>query len=358
MSGGANAFGSRFILVSFGESHGAALGCVIDGCPAGVEWDEGLLLAELARRRPGQASPGGTVLVTERNEADRPEILSGVYEGRTLGTPIAAVVRNADARSSDYHRIEEALASGAPARTGHADDVWRDKFGHSDPRGGGRSSGRETLARSIGGAVAQMFLRTAAPGLRVRGFVSKIGSRSLSHDDRAAFARRADAERWPADAFPARFPSPDQTKLIENDLRSAKADGKSFGAEVEIWIDGAPRGLGQPAFRKLKSDLASAFVGVGAVNAVEFGAGFAAASAEGSAFHARGAAVYGGIRGGISDGERIVVRVGIKPTSSVLDVAKRGRHDPCIAPRALPVLEAMAWLTLADHVLWARADRA
>lgn len=334
----ANSFGSRWVITSFGESHGAALGVVIDGCPAGVTWNEALLRRELERRRPGAA------LVSSRQEGDIPEVLSGVFEGKTLGTPIAILVRNQDARSQDY--------VGLAARAGHADDVWREKFGLSDPRGGGRSSGRETVARVMAGAVARMFLQEVRPELRVLGFAREIGPEALSADDLSGLQKLSDV-----DSFSARFPSKEGSQRVEQLLLQAKAEGKSYGGVAEFWVDGVPKSLGQPVFHKLKADLAAAVMGVGATSAVEFGEGMAAASREGSEFHSGGESPYGGIRGGISTGERIVFRAGFKPTSSVLDVAKKGRHDPCIVPRAIPVIEAMIWNVLADHVLWARTDR-
>lgn len=347
---GANGFGSRFILTTFGESHGPALGAVIDGVPAGLKWDDSVLERELERRRPGQSK-----VVTSRNEADRPEILSGVYKGRTLGTPIAVVVRNTDARSQDYKTIARS------PRAGHADDVWRAKFGHSDPRGGGRSSGRETLSRVIGGAVARMFIASEAPKLKITGFSRQIGPYELSDVDLDAIKSSK-----AVDKFVARFPSRSDQKNVEKLLLDAKAIGLSYGGVAELWIDGLPRGLGQPVFRKLKADFAGAMMSIGATIGVEFGEGFAAALAEGSEFHPKNAkkekagraSAYGGVRGGLATGDRLVIRVAFKPTSSVLDVAKKGRHDPCIVPRAIPVLEAMAALVIADHLLWARTDRA
>jgi chorismate synthase len=341
----ANRFGERFTVTSFGESHGGALGVVVDGCPAGVAWNEGLLLSELARRRPGQSA-----LVSGRMEEDRPELLSGVFEGRTLGTPIAILVRNRDARSEDYKEI-----AGNP-RPGHADDVWRLKFDHSDPRGGGRSSGRETVARVMAGAVARMFLQQACPGLRLRGWAESVGPFSLSPEEsKAAFLAEIDA-------YPARFPSARLAKEVEALLRAAKLEGRSYGGRAVVRVEGLPAGLGQPVFHKLKADFASAMMGVGATAGVEIGDGFASSEAEGTEYHGREArreeSPYGGIRGGISTGGPLEVRVAFKPTSSVMDVAKQGRHDPCIVPRAVPVLESMAWLVLADHFLWARADRA
>ena len=347
MSTGANSFGSRLILTSFGESHGGALGAVIDGVPAGVIWDDELLLSQLDRRKPGQSA-----VVSSRTEADKPEILSGVYQGKTLGTPIAMFVRNEDARSIDYKEIAE------KPRVGHADDVWKNKFGHSDPRGGGRASGRETVSRVMGGAVAQMILRTLAPKLKVTGFVRQIGTKSVSENDIEILSKSP--LTYPADSLVARFPSLSQNASVEKLLLDAKNDGHSYGGVAEIWVDGVPPGLGQPVFHKLKSDLAYAYMSLGASTGVELGAGFDATLTEGSEFHSlnlKNDDRYGGLRGGISTGERIVYRVVFKPTSSVLDVAKKGRHDPCIVPRAVPVLEAMTYLVLADHALWARSDR-
>lgn len=342
---GANTFGNLFSITSFGESHGTALGAVIDGCPSGIVWDEQVLQRELERRRPGQKTEGHEVVVTSRNENDTPEVLSGVYEGKTLGTPIAIIIRNSDARSADYDKIATA------PRAGHADDVWKMKFGHSDPRGGGRSSGRETVARVIGGSVALMFLKQAAPKFAIKGFASQIGPFELTEKDRAQISSVR------VDDYVARFPSSVQQNEVEKLLVEAKRDGKSYGGVAELWLDGVPAGLGQPVFRKLKSELASAMMSVGAVSGVEIGEGFEATQAEGSEFHQQGESPYGGIRGGISTGERIVIKVAFKPTSSVLDVAKQGRHDPCIVTRAIPVLESMAAMVIADHILLARTDR-
>lgn len=341
---GPNSFGRRLILTTFGESHGAALGAVIDGVPAGIKWSDEILLRELSRRRPGSSS-----VVSARAESDRPEILSGVFEGRTLGTPIAIIVRNQDARSSDYAEIER------NPRAGHADDVWKTKFGHTDPRGGGRSSGRETLSRVIGGSVARMVLAELAPKLLIKGFAQQIGPFALDHADSSS---EAGAEIDPEKSV-ARFPArKEKQSLVERLLTEAKAEGKSYGGTASIQVTGVPVGLGQPVFHKLKADLASAFLGVGAASAIEIGAGSAAVSAEGSEFHTRTETeVYGGIRGGISTGDPLSVKVLFKPTSSVLDIAKKGRHDPCIVPRAIPVLEAMAALVLTDHLLWARTDQ-
>lgn len=320
----ANTFGRHFQITSFGESHGAALGVVIGGCPAGVQFDEPLLLNWLERRRPGASA-----VTSSRQELDRPEVLSGIFEGRTLGTPICIVVRNTDARSVDYETIKNT------PRAGHADDVWRDKFGLSDHRGGGRSSGRETLARVIGGAFAQMFLQSTKKNIVTEVLPILIGPVVVS-----------DYEK--------------QKNEIDNFLAGVKAEGDSVGGIVEVRIQNPPQGLGQPVFHKLKSDFAAAFMSIGAVTGVDLGGGFKLAEMRGTDVHmavSKPTDVYGGIRGGISTGEQIIMHVAFKPTSSILDVAKKGRHDPCIVLRALPVVEAMTHLVLADHILWSRLDR-
>lgn len=349
----ANQFGQFFRVMTFGESHGAGLGCVIDGCPAGVPVDLSKIQKALDRRRPGQSA-----WTSARNEPDHVEILSGIWNGKTLGTPIAAIIRNTDARSEDYKSVEESLKKDEVARPGHADDQWRKKFGHSDTRGGGRSSGRETVARVIAGAIAECAVKAMVPDLRVLGFASEIAGLAIHDDERAALLRSA--AEYPADAFAARLPSLEKSREVEAKLIEAVQQGRSYGGIAEIAVLGAPQGLGQPVFRKLKSDLASAYFGVGATAGVEIGDGFAAAETEGTQFHAAvdaSAARYGGIRGGISTGEPITAKIAFKPTSTVMDLAKRGRHDPCIVPRALPVLEAMTWLVLCDHLLWRRVDR-
>ncbi len=347
-----NQFGQLFRVTSFGESHGAGLGCVIDGCPAGVAISKDLIQTALNRRRPGQ-----NAWTSARNEADEVEILSGVLNGKSLGTPIACLVRNTDARSNDYESLEAALEKGEVIRVGHADDQWRLKFGHSDTRGGGRSSGRETVARVIAGAIAKSAALAIQPGIKVVGFASEIAGIAINGDERSALLRSA--SEFPADAFSARLPSLSKSADVEAKLVDAVREGHSYGGIAEIVVLHAPQGLGQPVFHKLKSDLASAYFGVGATAGVEIGEGFEAATAEGTAFHGSNttASQYGGIRGGISTGEPIVARVAFKPTSTVMDLAKRGRHDPCIVPRALPVLEAMTWLVLVDHLLWRRLDR-
>jgi len=350
----ANRFGQLFQITSFGESHGGALGVLIEGCPAGLPVNDVLLHNFLSRRRPGQSAA-----VTARQESDTPEILSGVLNGVTLGTPIAVIVRNVDARSQDYKDINENLSQGTlPVRPGHADDVWRDKFGHSDARGGGRSSGRETVARVIGGAFAQMFVQHVSPETQIVVFPRQVGPLIV-----------ADKDVQPQSALGV---STHVKNEIENMLTGLKAEGDSVGGIGEVWVQTPPKNLGQPVFHKLKSELAAAFLSIGATTGLELGDGFSLVNRRGTEVHQPKADAdgvsegvgedlpfnsYGGIRGGISTGETIAMRVAFKPTSSILDVAKKGRHDPCIVIRALPVLEAMTWLVLADHLLWQRLDR-
>lgn len=338
----ASQFGSRFSITSFGESHGTALGVLIDGCPAGVHFDEALLKKELERRRPGHHGSGQ--IVSGRQETDAAEVLSGVFEGKTLGTPIAMIVRNQDARSQDYARIQNS------PRAGHADDMWKNKFGHSDHRGGGRSSGRETVSRVMAGSVAQMLMKDVSAKTKVIGYASQIGPMTLTADE------RKDVSKVDVDSYQARFPSKRDNEVAEL-LQKAQDVGESYGGVAEILIQNPPASLGQPVFHKLKSDLAQAFLSVGATNGFELGLGFESSGVKGTEFHQGAQDIYGGIRGGISTGEDILLRVSFKPTSSILDVAKKGRHDPCIVTRAIPVLEAMTWIVLADHYLWLRTDR-
>jgi chorismate synthase len=331
----ANSFGNIFKVHTFGESHGPALGAVIDGCPAGLLVDIKLLENELQRRRPGH-SP----LVSARKETDQFEVLSGVFEGRTLGTPIAVIVRNSDARSEDYSQIK------TQPRQGHADDVWKVKFGHSDHRGGGRSSGRETLARVIGGAFAKMLILHQVPKYSALAFSRQIGK----HQARISVEA---LNEQTVEQFPARFP--DTSVRIENYLLDLKERGDSVGGLAQIQITGLPVGLGEPVFFKLKAQLASALMGIGAVDAISFGE-FEKDLSSGVEFHKENSN-YSGIRGGISTSEPIQIFVRVKPTSSILDVAKQGRHDPCILIRALPVMESMVHLVVADFLLWSRLNK-
>ncbi len=343
MSG--NRFGDIFSVSTFGESHGPAMGALIEGCPAGLEWRADLLTAFLERRRPGRSA-----IVSSRNEADVPEVLSGVFEGKTLGTPIAILVRNLDARSNDY--AVESLRQ----RSGHATDLWQKKFGHSDPRGSGRASGRETISRVMGGAVARMLAESLYPNVRLVVFTSSIGPIEISNGEIQTVAEKWIHASWSVDQFSSRLPDREKNQQVEALLERAKATGESYGGVVSIYISGLPLGLGQPVFAKLKSDFAAAIMSIGATMGVNIGDGFAVGQKSGSEFHSA-TQDYGGIRGGISTGEPISLQVVLKPTSSVGAFATSGRHDPCIVPRAIPVVEAMLWLVLADQMLKSRLDR-
>ncbi|MBL9037060.1 MAG: chorismate synthase [Archangium sp.] len=339
-----NTFGELFRLTTFGESHGPAMGAVVDGCPAGVPLTTEQIQAALDRRRPGQSA-----VTTARNEADRVEVLSGVYEGKTLGTPIACVVRNENQRSQDYARLAK------EDRPGHADFVWRERFKHRDPRGGGRTSGRETLCRVIGGTVAEAMLAAHLPSVRTTAWVAQVGAL-------VAPSPPSGLTRAQVDAHPTRCFDPSTAAQMEALILQAKADGDSWGGVVEVRTEGLPVGLGEPVFGKLKSTLSSAVSGVGAVTGVVWGPADLEARLRlsGRNFHARIASgapsdVYGGIQGGLSNGEPLSLRVLFKPPATLAEHATSGRHDPCILPRAVPVIEAMVSLVLADAVLSMRA---
>ncbi len=343
-------FGRAFRILTFGESHGPAVGVVLDGVKPGLDFDLEAIQVELDRRRPGQSD-----LVTPRREADRLQVLSGVFEGKTTGHPIALAVFNENQRSGDYQSIQDLF------RPGHADLTYDRKYGIRDPRGGGRSSGRETLARVAAGAFAKQQL--ARLGVTVRGFNREIAGISGQHVDWAF------VERNPLRvADPACFD--DQKTAVEK----ARDEGDSVGGVCEVWIEGLPIGLGDPAFGKLDALLACAVMSIGAVKGVELGAGFASARLRGSQNNdpltPQGPAKNdsGGTLGGISTGAPVIVRAAVKPTSSIAktqatiskdggaaEISTRGRHDPCIAPRVVPVAEAMcalvvydAWLTQQD----------
>lgn len=349
MSG--NTFGTVFKVTTFGESHGAALGAVVDGMPAGIPIDRELLEKEMARRRPGQSA-----VSTGRTESDAVEILSGELDGVTTGTPIALLIRNGDQRSGDYRALAEVF------RPGHADYGYWSKYGIRDFRGGGRSSGRETCARVAAGAFAKMFLRTF--GIEIRAFAAEIaGIRAQSYDP-------DEIER-----NPVRSPDPEAAAAMVEAIARARAQGDSVGGIVRCFIDHVPAGWGEPVFDKLDARLGYAVLSLGGVKGIEFGEGFAAAGLRGSEnndpmhpgeppFAANRA---GGILGGLSTGGRIEFAAAVKPTPSIareqetIDIrgeARRitiaGRHDPCIVPRIVPVIEAMAALTLADLALLQR----
>src|SRR4249919_1670072 len=298
-----NCFGHLFRLTTWGESHGPAIGCVVDGCPPGIELDEPWVQRFLDLRRPGTSRN-----VSPRQEPDRIRILSGIYEGRTTGTPIAMMIDNVDARPADYANL--------PPRPGHADATYDAKYGLRDPRGGGRASARETAMRVAGGAVARLVI----PEVNIAASVIEIGG-------------ERDENRW------------------ETMLDDARASGDSLGAIVECIATGVPAGWGAPIYAKLDADLASACMGINAVKGVEVGEGFAAGRARGSESLAANQA--SGIDGGISSGKAIDVRVAFKPTSSI---GGKGRHDPCVGIRGAPVVEAMVALVLADHKLLHRGQ--
>ncbi|MEZ4462173.1 MAG: chorismate synthase [bacterium] len=338
-----NTFGEFFSVTTFGESHGVALGAIIDGVPAGFEFDHEAVQAQLDRRRPGQSA-----ITTARNESDTLEILSGVFEGKTLGTPICGIVRNRDQRSTDYDPNY--------LRAGHADRVWQEKYGLRDWRGGGRASGRETVSRVIAGAIAEQILPTA---LSVVAFTRQIGTT-------VATQIPSDLTRDKVDEHATRCPDAKAAATIEADLLQCKEVGDSRGGVVEVWIDGCPLGLGEPVFRKAKAVLPGALMSIGAVVGVTMGDAVADASASGLSFHtgvsgsgadAGISAAANGLQGGLTNGERIVLRVYFKPASTVGSVATSGRHDPCIVPRAIPVIEAMCSIALADLWLASRLDR-
>ncbi len=351
-----NSFGHLFRVTTWGESHGPAIGCVIDGCPPRLALSEADIQPFLDRRRPGQSR-----FTTQRQEADQVRILSGVLDGLTTGTPIALEITNTDARSKDYDAI------AASFRPGHADLTYELKYGIRDPRGGGRSSARETAMRVAAGAVARKVL---GADLRIRGALVQIGEKRIA---------RGNWDWAEVERNPFFCPDPASVEVFTRYLDEIRKSGSSVGAVVEIVAEGVPPGLGAPIYAKLDADLASALMGINAVKGVEIGDGFAAASLRGedNADEMRmrdGAVVFasnhaGGILGGISTGQPIIARFAIKPTSSILtprravdraghevDVMTRGRHDPCVGIRAVPVGEAMMALVLADHLLRNRAQ--
>lgn len=332
-----NTFGELFRLTTFGESHGVALGAVLDGCPAGVPLTTAQVQSALDRRRPGQSA-----VTTARAEADQVELLSGVFEDKTLGTPIAAVVRNQDARSQDY------AALAKEDRPGHADKVWRERFQHRDPRGGGRTSGRETLSRVIGGAVAEALLARDVPALRTVAWVSQVGPL-------VAPSPSPGLTRAQVDAHATRCPDAAVAKAMEARILEAKAAGDSLGGVVTVRVEGLPAGLGEPVFGKLKARLAAGVSSIGAVTGVTWGPDdvLSRLVLPGSQFHApradgRPGDAYGGIQGGLSNGEPLQLQAYFKPPATLGAHATSGRHDPCILPRAVPVVEAMVSLVLAD----------
>ncbi|AEI67009.1 chorismate synthase [Corallococcus macrosporus] len=329
-----NTFGELFRLTTFGESHGPALGAILDGCPAGVPLTREQLQVALDRRRPGQST-----LTTARSEPDQVEILSGVFEDKTLGTPIAAIVRNTNQRSGDYDKLK------AQDRPGHADAVWRDRFKHRDHRGGGRTSGRETLCRVIGGAIAEAYLARDLPSIRTVAYVSQVGNL-------VAAVPAPGLTRAQVDAHATRCPDVAIRDEMSQRILTAKEAGDSLGGAIDVRVEGLPVGLGEPIFGKLKARIAQALGSIGAVTGVVWGPPdlLERIGQPGIQFHAVKDA-YGGIQGGLANGEPMQIRTFFKPPATLQEHAKGGRHDPCIMPRAVPVLEAMVSLVIADLVL-------
>jgi chorismate synthase len=352
MSG--NSIGKLFTVTTFGESHGPALGCIVDGCPPGLPLSEGDIQPEVDRRRTGTSQ-----FVSQRREGDEVKILSGVFEGTTTGTAIGILIENTDARSRDYEKIKDRF------RPGHADYTYQQKYGFRDYRGGGRSSARETVMRVAAGAIARKYLAQRL-GVTVSGYLAQIGDRVIEPvKPEAAYEN------------PFFCPDPARVQELEDLMWKTRSDGDSLGAKVTVIAKGVPPGLGEPVFDRLDADLAHAMMSVNAVKAVEIGAGVAAAAQLGSqhrdeltpgGFLSNNA---GGILGGISSGQDVVVHVTFKPTSSIqvpgktidtsgspVEVVTTGRHDPCVGLRATPICEAMLAIVLMDHFLRHRAQNA
>ena len=354
MSG--NSFGKLFTVTTFGESHGPALGCIVDGCPPGLEISEADLQHDLDRRKPGTSRH-----TTQRREADEVQILSGVFEGKTTGTPIGLLILNTDQRSQDYAKIMDRF------RPGHADYTYQQKYGIRDYRGGGRSSARETAMRVAAGAIAKKYLKQRF-GIEIRGYLAQLGPIKVN-------APRSQAEWDQAEQNP--FFCPDASKVAEMEtyMDALRKEGNSIGARINVVATGMIPGLGEPIFDRLEADIAHGMMSINAVKGVEVGAGFACVEQKGtvhrdeitpSGFLSNNA---GGVLGGISTGQDIVVSMALKPTSSLrlpaksvnlagepVEVITTGRHDPCVGIRATPIAEAMLALVLMDHLLRHRAQ--
>ena len=352
MSG--NSFGRLFTVTTFGESHGIALGCVVDGCPPGMPLDESDIQHDLNRRRPGRSRH-----TTARNEPDQVRILSGVFEGVTTGTPIGLLVENTDQRSKDYGDIKDKF------RPGHADYTYHQKYGIRDYRGGGRSSARETTMRVAAGAIARKYLRRRL-GVEVHGYLAQLGEIQLAAPDLDE-----------VDNNPFFCADPSRLDELAAFMDALREDGDSIGAKISVLASGLPPGLGEPVFDKLEADLAHGLMSINAVKGVEVGAGFAAVSQRGSQHRDEltpdgfGKNDAGGTLGGISSGQDLLTSIALKPTSSIsvpgqtidksgrsTEIVTRGRHDPCVGLRATPIAEAMVALVLMDHYLRHRAQNA
>ncbi len=353
-------FGQLFRVTTFGESHGGGIGVVIDGCPPQIEIGEADIQCELDRRRPGQSK-----ITTQRKEQDRCEILSGVFEGKTLGTPIAILVRNQDARPEAYSEMKQTF------RPSHADFTYQAKYGIRNWQGGGRASARETIGRVAAGAIARKVLRKFWASLDVVAYVKQIHEIVAKID-------RSNVKTEEVESSIVRCPDSTATKLMAQLIEEVRAQGDSLGGVIECVVRDAPAGLGEPVFDKLEADLARAMLSLPATKGFEIGSGFSATRMRGSEhndpFEMQGERVRtstnysGGIQGGISNGEEIYFRVAFKPTATIAHeqqtvtasgdetkLAARGRHDPCVLPRAVPIVEAMTALVLCDHALRQRA---
>jgi chorismate synthase len=348
-----NSIGKLFTVTSFGESHGPAIGCVVDGCPPGLELAAADLQPDLDRRRPGRSR-----FTTQRQEADEVRILSGVFEGKTTGTPIGLIIENTDQRSRDYSNIKDSF------RPMHADYTYTQKYGERDYRGGGRASARETAMRVAAGGIAKKYL--AQQGIIIRGYLAQLGPIKAEQLD------------WDTvETNPFFCPDPDKVAEMEAYMAALSKDGDSIGARINVVASGVMPGLGEPIFDRLDADIAGAMMSINAVKAVEIGAGFAAVEARGSehrdAITPRGfiGNNAGGVLGGISSGQDITVSMALKPTSSIrlpgasidvagnaIDVVTHGRHDPCVGIRATPIAEAMLAIVLMDHLLRHRGQNA
>lgn len=347
-----NSFGQLFRVTTFGESHGLALGAVVDGCPPGLEISEADLQGDLDRRKPGTSR-----YTTQRREPDEVKILSGVFEGKTTGTSIGLLIENTDQRSKDYSDIKDLF------RPGHADYTYHQKYGQRDYRGGGRSSARETAMRVAAGAIAKKYLKQVH-GIEIIGFLSQLGPIKAEAFDGAQIEQN-----------PFFFPDAGKLEELDQFMRDLKKEGNSIGAKVQVVARNVPVGLGEPVFDRLDADIAHAMMGINAVKGVEIGDGFAVVEQKGSehrdemtptGFASNHA---GGILGGISSGQDIVVSMALKPTSSItvpgktintegeaIEMITKGRHDPCVGIRAVPIAEAMLALVLMDHLLRHRAQ--
>ncbi|WP_461534056.1 chorismate synthase [Sinomicrobium sp.] len=350
-----NTFGTLFRLTTFGESHGTALGGVIDGCPAGLELDTEKIQYELNRRKPGQSA-----IVTQRKEPDEFRILSGVFEGKTTGVPIGFVIENTNQKSHDYSHIKDSY------RPSHADYVYDQKYGFRDYRGGGRSSARETACRVVGGAIAKQLLK----GVTIEAYVSSVGDIFLEKPYQDLdFSKREDN--------PVRCPDAEVARRMEEYIKEIRKQGDTVGGTVTCVVRNVPIGLGEPVFDKLHADLGKAMLSINAVKGFEYGSGFCGAKMKGSEhndlYNPDGSTktnLSGGIQGGISNGMDIYFRVAFKPVATIMqsqptidrdgnivEMQGKGRHDPCVVPRAVPIVEAMAALVLADHFLMNKSVR-